>query len=152
MKNSPKLEIVSHVNRFIPQIKDFEPFFGKGIAALGEKKSIEKHLQYGIIQLVFVDDEEIKLINAEYRGKNKPTDVISLSYLEEKDFPGRENLLGEIIISLETAKKQAKEHSHSLKKELLFLFIHGLLHIFGYDHETPQDREKMFDLQYEITG
>ncbi len=152
MKHGPKLEVISHVNRFTLKTADFESVFAKAISALGKIKTKKKLMKAGQIQLILVDDKEIRLLNAEYRGINKPTDVISLSYLKEKSFPGKENLLGEIIISLEIARAQAKENGHPLKKELIFLFIHGVLHVFGYDHETPREYAKMFALQDKITG
>ncbi len=98
-----------------------------------------------------VTDKQISALNQEYRGNSKPTDVLSFSYYDEAGFPG-ENLLGEIAISLPTAQKQAKEHKKSLKEEVQFLFIHGLLHVFGYDHEQLDERKVMFDLQDEIWG
>jgi probable rRNA maturation factor len=112
---------------------------------------LERDTKGGTIHLTIVTDQEIAELNKMYRGKNSPTDVLSFSYLEEKGFPG-ENLIGEIAISLETARKQAKEHQKTLKQELQFLFVHGLLHIFGYDHEKTADRKEMFDLQDEILG
>jgi probable rRNA maturation factor len=103
----------------------------------------------GEIHLVLTDDEEIALINGLYRKIHKPTDVVSLSYLEKEEFP-EQNILGEIMISVETAARQAKKQGHGLKRELQFLFVHGLLHIFGYDHESPAERRKMFALQEKI--
>lgn len=114
-------------------------------------RSLLKKIQHGVIHLVMVDDKEISVLNKDYRGKNQPTDVLSFSYFEEERFPG-EDLLGEIVISVQTAKQQAQEHNKTLRQELQFLFVHGLLHIFGYDHEKASERKIMFDLQDEILG
>jgi len=105
----------------------------------------------GSIVLTIVDDKAISKLNLEYRGIGKATDVLSFSYLGDENFPVQ-NILGEIVISLATARKQAMEHRKTLKEELQLLFLHGLLHIFGYDHESPAGRKEMFDLQDSIIG
>lgn len=103
------------------------------------------------LELTLVNDLEIQEINKIYRKKNKPTDVISFAFGESMDFPN-ETFLGEIYISVETAQKQALERKHSLEEELKFLFIHGVLHIFGYDHKTDKEEKIMNDLAYKILG
>ncbi|HAU40399.1 MAG: metalloprotease probable rRNA maturation factor [Candidatus Peregrinibacteria bacterium GW2011_GWF2_43_17] len=97
------------------------------------------------ISLVIVGDKRIQEINKIYRGKNKPTDVISFAYEDSPEFP-KENLLGEIYISLDIAKKQSKEQSHTLKYELRFLFAHGVLHLLGYTHKTEDKLKKMLEM------
>jgi len=97
------------------------------------------------VSLVIVDDKRIKEINKIYRSKNKPTDVISFAYNDSPEFP-KENLLGEIYISIDTAKRQAPELGHTLKYELKFLFAHGLLHLLGHTHETEANLKKMLAL------
>lgn len=120
------------------------------IKAKKTPKLARKNLS-GSVELYFIKDAKIRQINNKYRHINKPTDVISLSYLEKNDFPG-ENLLGEIFISLDTAKRQAQENGNTLKEEILFLFIHGLLHVFGYDHENKTKKEEMFGLHEKISS
>lgn len=96
------------------------------------------------ISLLITDDETIHQLNKEYRQKDKPTDVLS--------FPMEDDImLGDIVISLDTAKNQAQEREIGLEREIAFLFIHGLLHLLGYDHETSvEDEKEMFALQEEI--
>ncbi len=101
------------------------------------------------IELTFVTDKEIRKINKVYRKKDKATDVISFAFEESESFPN-EKLLGEIYISIETANKQAKERNQSLKKEIEFLFIHGLLHIFGFDHNTDTAEKEMNEIAYKV--
>ena len=98
----------------------------------------------------------IKEINRDYRGIDKETDVISFAFLdnderrvEKLQNPGIVDL-GEIYISLPKAISQAEEYGHSLKRELYFLFLHGLLHLLGYDHMKKEDELIMFNLQDEI--
>lgn len=108
-----------------------------------------------IISVSLVDNEFIHKMNKEYRGIDRPTDVISFAFLDNED---RESLykskepvcLGDIYISVEKAKEQAKEYGHSLNRELSFLFVHGLLHLLGYDHMNEEDEKVMFRLQDEI--
>ncbi|TFE01115.1 rRNA maturation RNase YbeY [Jeotgalibacillus salarius] len=105
----------------------------------------------------FVTNEHIQEINHEYRGKNKPTDVISFALEEmtdeevhitnDLDMP---RMLGDIIISVEKAKEQADEYGHSFTRELGFLALHGFLHLLGYDHMTESDETVMFGRQNEL--
>lgn len=96
------------------------------------------------ISLLLTDDETIRQLNKEYRNKDKSTDVLS--------FPMEDDImLGDIAISVDTAKRQAEDAEINLDRETAFLFIHGLLHLLGYDHETSQEDEaEMFALQEKI--
>lgn len=101
------------------------------------------------ISLMICSDEEIKNLNKVYREKDYATDVLSFPMSEDPYEEG--GMLGDIVISLDTAKKQAAEADIALEREISFLFIHGLLHLMGFDHELGEDEEKeMFDLQEEI--
>lgn len=108
------------------------------------------------LSVVFVDNARIQEINATYRDKNQPTDVISFALEEEGegevpiiggDFP---RVLGDIIISVPKAKEQAEELGHSFRREMGFLTVHGFLHLLGYDHMTESDEVEMFALQEEL--
>lgn len=142
-----KLDFALRVSGHKFKKTDFDVLFKRGLAILKQKERLK--MKDGEIHLVLVDDEEIELLNGLHRGKNEPTDVISLSYLDEDAFPER-NLIGEIMISVETAQRQARQHKKTLKEEVQFLFVHGLLHIFGYTHGKAGERKEMFELQDEI--
>lgn len=102
------------------------------------KKNIQKHFA---ITFVFLNKNDMKKINLKYRKKNKATDVLSFSYDEATQ-------LGDLVFCIEVLKKQAQQQLHSLDKELLYMMIHGLLHLLGYDHELSKKEEKlMFRLQ-----
>lgn len=108
------------------------------------------------VSITFMTDSEIQKINAEYRGKDVPTDVISFALEEmsegEVAIVG-ENLptvLGDILISVETAQNQAAEYGHEFNRELGFLALHGFLHLLGYDHMTEEEEKVMFGKQKEI--
>ncbi|QTD41663.1 rRNA maturation RNase YbeY [Sporosarcina sp. Te-1] len=109
------------------------------------------------VSVTFMDDENIREVNAEYRGKDTPTDVISFALEEmgegevaivaQDDMP---IVLGDIIISVETAKRQAIEYGHDEKREIGFLALHGFLHLLGYDHLNEEEEKVMFGRQKEI--
>jgi len=110
-------------------------------------KNLDRRKNY-TVTLTLVTDKLIQQINKKHRGINKPTDVVSLSYLN-KDFPGQD-VVGEIFISLEQAQKQADKTGHDLLTEVKFLFIHGVLHCLGYEHSTEEDFEVMMNLTNRI--
>jgi rRNA maturation RNase YbeY len=128
----------------------FRAILKKAAARLAREPHLKPKMTGGIIHAVLTGDEDISFLNAIYRGKEKPTDVISLSYFDELNFPGEHNLVGEIMISVDTARRQAKHNKHSLDHELRFLFAHGLLHLFGYGHQSPAEKKAMFRLQEAI--
>lgn len=113
------------------------------------------------VSVMFTDDEEIHELNRLHRGVDRPTDVLSFPLFEydengdiiedDLDFnPNGEMILGDIVISMETASRQAQEYGHSFEREIGFLTVHSMLHLFGYDHMTPEDEEEMFGYQREI--
>lgn len=92
------------------------------------------------INLVFTSDRRIQQLNDEYRGKDKPTDVLSFNIDDAKP---SDAVFGEIYISVPTATRQAKELGNTLHYEYLRLTCHGLMHLFGYDHRLDKEAEKM---------
>lgn len=123
---------------------DTKPF-SKYISKL--KKATTLH--GGELNVVFVNDQYIRALNKSYRGKDAPTDVLSFNYeMEGSD----SQLLGEVYISVETAKRQAKEHKHTFGDEIVKLIVHGILHIHGYDHEKDSDYKKMYKIEHEVLG
>lgn len=100
--------------------------------------------------VIIVDNNKIHEINKEYRGIDRPTDVISFALEEDEDYEVKERLLGDIFISIDKVYEQAKEYNHSVKRELFFLVTHGFLHLLGYDHMKKEDEEIMFPLQEKI--
>lgn len=146
------------------------------LALAGEQEGIA----CGEVALSFVDDETIRQLNRDYRGIDRPTDVLSFAMAEmgeeelainyedlediaiesapgeasdaddaEEDNPLVEPL-GDIIISVPRAIAQAEEYGHSIERELGFLFVHGFLHLIGYDHETEEEEKEMFARQERI--
>lgn len=109
------------------------------------------------VSVTFMTDAAIQEVNATYRGKNVPTDVISfaLEELTEGEVAiipeeGMPTALGDILISVETAERQAGEYGHDFNREIGFLALHGFLHLLGYDHITEEEETVMFGRQKEI--
>ena len=141
---------------FISQIPGYEEYEDIYLSLL---ERTFKHLKLKcdpILSVTFVDNEFIHKLNREYRNVDRATDVISFAFLdgeEDRDLTLNSKgpvSLGDIYISIDKAKAQAKEYGHPLRRELSFLFVHGLLHLLGYDHMTKEDEEVMFKLQDEI--
>jgi len=100
------------------------------------------------IGLLLTDDDGIRAINREYRNVDAATDVLSFSLVPDEATtfvtpPGEPVQLGDIVISYERSVAQAQERGHTVRQEISELFVHGLLHILGYDHETASDAEAM---------
>ena len=130
------------------------------------------------LDLSIVSNEEIQVLNRDYRGLDKPTDVLSFALtevtsefdvdfahldlteeaeetedLEETEFEEEEAIpqhLGDISISYPRAQEQAQDYGHSLDRELAFLAVHGFLHLNGYDHQTEEEAQEMFRIQEEV--
>ncbi len=121
------------------------------------KKNIMGILQYlhidnVAITLVLTGDEAIASINSNYRKKKGPTDVLSFAYREAPTpmADGLPEYLGDVIISLETAQKQAQEYNVPLHDEILRLIVHGMLHLLGYDHEQYYKKKQMQKKEEEL--
>ncbi|MCE3202602.1 rRNA maturation RNase YbeY [Paenibacillus sonchi] len=126
----------------------------------GEAEGIDE----GEVDLTFVNNERIHELNLEYRGIDRPTDVLSFAmnetgedepeiiYVLEEDEEGEDvpYVLGDIIISVTRAQEQALEYGHSLERELGFLFVHGFLHLLGYDHQDAVSEAEMMSKQEKV--
>ena len=111
----------------------------------------DEKLDNVIFNVIIVNNEKIHEINKEYRGIDRPTDVISFALEDDKSFNRNDiRVLGDIYISIDKVKSQSEEYGHSFKRELFFLTIHGLLHLLGYDHMNKEEEKIMFDKQEEV--
>ena len=105
------------------------------------------------ISVTFTDNENIHVLNREYRNVDRPTDVLSFPMYEKDELAEAPSpvALGDIVISLEKAVSQAEEYGHSFERETAFLTVHSMLHLLGYDHERSEAEERdMFARQEEI--
>lgn len=111
---------------------DFNSDLLQEIASFLSKKDIE---------LIITDDEEIKHLNSAFRSKDKPTDVLSFPF-DDMGIVGGDLPLGSVVINIEMAKSISDKIGHSLEAEIALLFIHGCLHLLGYDHENDSGEQR----------
>lgn len=152
-----------------PQEEAWIALLEKLLRIAGEAEGVDT----GIVTLTLTDEDGIRELNEQYRGINKPTDVLSFPMVDSAseelppvmdgeyewsdddgdwtEVPDGEDpfteLLGDVVISVPTAVMQAEQYGHSVERELGFLFVHGVLHLFGYDHEDEASEQKMFARQ-----
>jgi len=103
------------------------------------KRVFETVHEDGEVSVLLVDDEEIRRLNREYRGMDRCTDVLSFALNEGEPPDPHPEMFGDIVISVETALRQAEGSGQSLEREITWLLIHGALHLLGYDHERSAD-------------
>jgi len=124
--------------------KVFKTIFEKTIKTLDLNDDV-------CVSVIFTNDEDIRVINKDYRNIDRATDVISFALGDNKDeYDYIESELGDIFINMDAATRQAEEYGHSLKREVCFLFTHGLLHLNGFDHMKPEDEKVMIEMQKKI--
>lgn len=110
-------------------------------------KQLDNRKNY-FITCTLINDKLMQKINKQHRGQDKTTDVVSLCYLGD-EFPG-DDMIGEIFISIDTAKKQAEKMKHDILTELKFLFVHGILHVLGHEHSSEEGFVIMNELTKQI--
>jgi probable rRNA maturation factor len=130
------------------QWKEYAPLFETIMqATLDELQKTEDYA----ISVILVKKRKIHEVNRDYRGIDRPTDVITFAALEGELFAMEDQIeLGDIFINVDAVVSQAEEYGHSQKREIGFLFVHGLLHCFGYDHMTEEEEKEMTALQKKI--
>ncbi len=137
-----QIEVVNETKEEIKEIESIKEVLKVAL-------SIEK-LDHIEMNVILVDDEKIHSLNKKYRKIDRPTDVISFALEDDQtstidvyDY----RVLGDIYISIETARRQAKEYGHSFLREITFLTVHGFYHLLGYDHQNPKEEEEMIQKQ-----
>lgn len=127
--------------------KDIKKYYKKTLEVLNIKDDLD-------LSLIIVGKTKIRNINRDYRNIDRETDVISFANIDSDDYDylSDDINLGDIFINVDRVKSQAKKYEHSIKREFVFLFVHGMLHLLGYDHMKKEDEEVMFDLQDKIVG
>ena len=134
-------EIINQQRKIKIVPADFENFAALAITAISEAKGKE-------LSVAFVSDRKIKELNKIFRDKNSPTDVLSFPYEPDQyDYLETENFLGDIVISVETAARQARENHLPFDTEIKQLILHGILHLVGYDHEHDDGEMNRLELK-----
>ncbi len=126
------------VRRKAPGAPTLDP---RRVRTLGNRMLRELGLEAAELSVLLADDPLIETLNAAHRGKQRPTDVLSFALDEGSEEPAR--LLGDVVISLDTAARQARGRQRPLLAEVRFLLAHGLLHLCGYDHASPSEKREM---------
>ncbi|MGA1791813.1 MAG: rRNA maturation RNase YbeY [bacterium] len=102
------------------------------------------------ISITFASDQFVRKLNKQYRGIDQPTDVLAFSMQEGEWTEIQPQILGDVVISVDTASRQAREMGHDLNRELTILLVHGILHLAGYDHMQKADAQKMKSMERSI--
>ena len=138
-----QVEIYNHSSLRVPRAY-LQSFLIKVFKQIKKKNLANKLQGAEHLTIAFVSSSESKRLNRQFRNKDYPTDVLSFDSLE----PGS---LGELILCSQVLVRQAKEHDLSMRDEVCYMVLHGVLHLMGYDHEkTAKQARQMFDLQDEI--
>ena len=141
-----------------PEVLKLEPEIEEIVRHAAEVTGPLYGVENGEVSITLTNNEYIHQLNKKYRGLDGPTDVLSFAFAdsqeEEPEIEGglETEILGDIIISVEKAREQAKEYGHSLKRELSFLTVHGMLHLMGYDHMDEEERLEMEEEQRYVMG
>ncbi len=133
----------------IEEVDEYEETVKRVFDECFEEEKIEDSKLY--ITVTFTNPENIQKINKEYRNIDKATDVLSFPMFEKKELENKiqekdflhEDILGDIVISIEKVKEQAKEYGHSFERELSYMLVHGFYHLMGYDHIEEEDKKEM---------
>ena len=133
-------ELINNTDEKLKEIESLRDFIDFAITYL--------KLEHVVFNVIIINNEEIHRMNKEYRGVDRPTDVISFALEDDDTFISTDvRVLGDIYISIDKAKEQAESYGHSLKRELSFFIFFGILHLLGYDHMTNEEEKEMFNLQ-----
>ena len=132
----------------IEELPNEEVLIKKVVQAVLENEGVKHDLD---LYITLTNNEEIHKINKEYRNVDRPTDVLSFPMYERDEIKNlkvdknsdEEEILGDIIVSIEKVKEQAEEYGHSFERELAYLVTHGCLHLLGYDHMIDEEKEVM---------
>jgi probable rRNA maturation factor len=133
--------IINNRQRQVKIEKELE----KALACLAEEVLRAHEKEGAEVGVTLVGEKTIQQLNRDYRGIDAPTDVLSFPMAEPGEPQAGEEpeLLGDVVICIPRAQAQAKEYGHSFRRELLYLAVHGLLHLLGYDHENEAEKRKM---------
>ena len=129
----------------IPRLtrRETAEFARKVLLAIEKLDRLEREVDE--VSIAFVDDEAMTSLNRKFRRKNKTTDVLT--------FPGDDRFLGDIVISIDQARRQAADEKHSIAIEVRYLILHGILHALGHDHETDQGEMNALEVEVrELVG
>ena len=133
--------------RIYPETLTVPPAYIDNVRTAAETTAKLYGVENGEVSVTLTDNDYIHQLNRQYRGIDRPTDVLSfaLNESEEPEVTGGMdvNILGDLVISVERAEEQAEDYGHSVRREMAFLTVHGMLHLLGYDHMEEDERREM---------
>lgn len=129
----------------IEEKEEYKELIGKVLKKCFEEENLEGKNLY--VNVVLTDSNNIKNINKEHRGIDEITDVLSFPMYEKSELENikleNEDILGDMVVSVEKVQEQAKEYGHSFERELAYMIVHSFYHLLGYDHMNETDKKEM---------
>ncbi|MCL6478605.1 MAG: rRNA maturation RNase YbeY [Peptococcaceae bacterium] len=134
--------LISNLQEEVPLGGDLEGLVEKAALAVLAREGYPDSAE---VSILLTDDRYIRELNKKYRGIDRPTDVLSFAQHEGHPMPdeGEEDILGDVVISMQAARRQGEEYGHGLRREVAYLTAHGVLHLLGYDHRDEESRAVM---------
>ena len=133
-------------------VSSYEELINRGFEIAARIEGLSDAIE---VSVTFVDDDAIQALNREYRNIDAPTDVLSFPQDDDGGFEvpeGMPEILGDIVISLPRAREQALEYGHDINREVVYLAIHGFLHLLGYDHHSTAEQAVMREREETVLG
>ena len=122
------------------------PFSNRTLRERAERMLAAMKMEHAELSILLCDDPTIHELNRDYRGKDRPTDVLAFAMAEGEGGEVQPSLLGDVVISIDTTRRQARQRGVAIVDEATFLLAHGLLHLLGYDHRDEDERRVMMAL------
>lgn len=138
----------------VEEKEEYKELIGKVLQKCFNEENLENKKLY--VNVVLTDSKNIKNINKEHRGIDKETDVLSFPMYEKNELENihleNEDILGDMVISIEKVQEQAQEYEHSFERELAYMIVHSFYHLLGYDHMNETDKKEMREKEEFILG
>lgn len=138
----------------VEEKEEYKDLIGKVLQKCFNEENLENKKLY--VNVVLTDSKNIKNINKEHRGIDKETDVLSFPMYEKNELENihseNEDILGDMVISIEKVQEQAQEYGHSFERELAYMIVHSFYHLLGYDHMNETDKKEMREKEEFILG
>ena len=138
----------------VEEKEEYKDLIGKVLQKCFNEENLENKKLY--VNVVLTDSKNIKNINKEHRGIDKETDVLSFPMYEKNELENihleNEDILGDMVISIEKVQEQAQEYGHSFERELAYMIVHSFYHLLGYDHMNETDKKEMREKEELILG
>lgn len=138
----------------VEEKEEYKELIGKVLQKCFNEENLENKKLY--VNVVLTDSKNIKNINKEHRGIDKETDVLSFPMYEKNELENihleNEDILGDMVISIEKVQEQAQEYGHSFERELAYMIVHSFYHLLGYDHMNETDKKEMREKEELILG